>query len=153
MKNWNFVHEETIFLNEELNNKKEISDCLFYLGRNYATKSDYPIALSYFTKALKINSTEGFFKDNIKCQNALGIIYNDQSQFQKAINALNEGIKISFANNIESEYASLYSNIGYAYLNSKKLDSALKYQLLSYNLGVAKPNGRHLRQYGECRHS
>ena len=91
-------------------------DHVFYnnLGIDYGEKSEYDLAIKYFTKAIELKPNYAFAYNN------RGAVYRSKGEHDLAIEDCNEAIRL------KHDYAEPYSNRGAAYRNKGDYDRAIK---------------------------
>ena len=108
--------------------KEGEAHCYNSLGVDYSFgKSNYPKALEYYHKALKIYEEIG---DELGIANNLlniGIIYYSQSNYPKALEYYHKALKIYEEFDYEKSAAGAIHNIGMIYANQSDYPKALEY--------------------------
>lgn len=100
---------------------------------------DYVKSLDMFLKAKEIYMTEGSLADRIYISNCLGNVYSSINNPEFAINSYNDALQLvhEIRSKEDSTYRimpGIYANIGMAYLNQKKYDTARDYTLKAISL-------------------
>ena len=123
---WNgfmFSNSDTAFILAQ--NLLDFGDEQFYAGAkikayhlmgvsNYL-KSDYPKALDYYQRSIKINKELGNKKASASTMNNIGIIYKQQGDFPKALEYYQLSLKIQEEIGDKKGIASTINNIGIIY--------------------------------------
>ncbi len=110
--------------------KAKILSDLCWEFRNISSDS----ALMYGNRAVQTSRVLKQKKQLSQALNDLGIIYNDQSKFEKALAYYRESLIIRKEDKDSMGIASLYIKIGIAYQKMGKLEEALQNQLISLQL-------------------
>jgi serine phosphatase RsbU (regulator of sigma subunit) len=95
------------------------------IGITYQEFYDYPSALKYYLKGLKLAET---LKDTMQIadiQNNIGLIYVNQKEYQRALKLFTSNNTIFKKSKNNQRMASTYLNIGLCYMNLMQADSAL----------------------------
>ena len=102
-------------------------DHVFYnnLGIDYGEKSEYDLAIKYFTKAIKLKP------DYAIAYNNRGAVYRSKGEHDLAIEDCNEAIRL------KHDYAEPYSNRGAAYRNKGDYDRAIT----DYDMAIRLKSG------------
>ena len=113
-------------------NNKDVLDAigLIYLLR----LNDYPAAVDYFKKALKVD------KNFSEASNNLGLAYEKEERFNEAIAAYKEALSNPVYNNAEKAY----NNLGRAFYRVRKYNEAID----SFKQAVMRSPDFHLPYYG-----
>jgi tetratricopeptide (TPR) repeat protein len=102
-----------------------IANCLDNIGLVYLYQSQYPVALDYFLKALRVKEESGL-ETGIENRN-LGILYSEQKEYPKALEYYRTALKISMKENSQRAVASTLGSIGNTYFLMGEFDSAVAY--------------------------
>jgi tetratricopeptide (TPR) repeat protein len=113
--------------------KGEINACNI-VGIAYWRKGDYPKALDYDIKALKMAEELGNkqLQEYNLCN--IGIVYNDQGDYPKALDYDMKALKMAEEVGNKQAQASNLSNIGLIYLNQSDYPKALEYETKALNM-------------------
>ncbi len=119
---------------------KFIANSLGNIGVFYHIKGDYPIALDYYLKALKVNEGQNNKNGIARNLSNIGILYKDQGNYQNALTYYMKALKISENLNNKKEIANQLGNIGSVYYaqacilkeNTIERDSLLNKALTHY---------------------
>jgi len=113
-------------INNELNNAKQIDNCLLNLGVLSVQLKAINIAEDYFNRALKNAEKRFDYEAQASCYNNLAYVNILKQNYDASIaNSLNS-IKIKNLMDNEMEMADSYLNIAAAYINKKEGLNALK---------------------------
>jgi len=85
--------KEGLALAEKLKSKNQVARVYYYLGANYCVKADYPTALDYWEKALKVNEELGNKKRIAQNLKNIARIFVVQNKYYKS-NHLHRLIKM-----------------------------------------------------------
>jgi class 3 adenylate cyclase len=112
----------------ELKLKGVAAQALNALGNNYQTKSDYPKALEFYFKALKVN--EEINNDEAIAQNLgnIGIVYKALNDYANALEYYHKAIAIFEKLQDRKSVAINLGNAGIIYNIQKDYPKALEYQ-------------------------
>ncbi len=97
------------------------------IGSCYYQIPDYKKAIYYTQKALQLAEKLNDKKEIIRLKNNLGLFYSDTKEFDKALSQFYSSINTNAQPIDSSLFLNAYINIGYAFYNSARLDSAKKY--------------------------
>jgi len=138
--------------------KKGVAVSLGNLGVFYTLKANYPKALEYYLKALKVNeelvnqSASKDRKDKMKIGIAklmgnIGIVYYEQKNYQKALDYYLKALKINEVSGNKTGIALNLGNIGLIYSEQTDYDKALEYyfRALKINEELGKKNAIAIR--------
>lgn len=95
--------------------KIQMAAALNTQGVSCAFRSDYPKAIEYFTKSLKIKEEIGNKEGIATALNNIGIIYYDQSDYANALDYYTRSLKIRKEIGDKNGIAASYNNIGVVY--------------------------------------
>jgi signal transduction histidine kinase len=90
-------------------------------------QGNYPHAIEYFQKALKINEELGNNPGVTNCLNNIGIIYYYQANYPKALEYYNKALKINEEMGDKSAISNCLNNIANIHFNEGNYSLALKY--------------------------
>lgn len=125
---------ESLKINEELENKKEIGKNLNNIGVVYDLQKNYEYALEYYFKSLEIkeelNDSKGIAFSYINISN----IYLENEDFDKAAEYLNIALKIAEKNKDNVSISRIYNNIGRLYAEKKNYIMAKDFFIKSLEL-------------------
>ncbi len=119
---------------KDLKWNKGLVNSQFMLGKIYYLKSDYPIALDYYLKSLKLAETLDILSLQGSIVSSIANIYLLQANYAKALEKYFMALKISTKLNNKPSIASLYSSIGLTYTYKNETKKALEYLLKSLQL-------------------
>ena len=122
---------------------KGIANSLTNIGISYWLKSDYPKALDYLFKSLKIYEEIGNKWGISKNLGNIGMVYYNQNDYSKAIDYYSRALKLSIELDDHSGIAKNNNNIGLIYLNQSESNKALEYfnKSLTYFQKLNDKNG------------
>ncbi|TAE00671.1 MAG: hypothetical protein EAZ97_05160 [Bacteroidetes bacterium] len=124
-------------LAENLDDKKDISNLLIFVGVVYRNQGDHPRALEYYMKSLKI-AEEIKDKERIGYSyHSIGDIYEKQGAYEQSIDYLKKALKMF--EEIKDQKGIAYSlyTIGKVYNNEKDYPEALEYLFKSLEIREA----------------
>ena len=125
--------KEAILLCERSGYEKGLADAYALLGDAESQLCRRAIALSYYTKALKIYSKSDNFEDMVKCNIEIGTLYYNIQQFAQTIKYYLKAFDLS--KKVRSDLGNGYSNFSianiYQIINDK--NNALLFFQESYN--------------------
>jgi signal transduction histidine kinase len=126
--NLSFKHAKSaLILSQKLCYKKGIAYANNNIGIYYWLKSDFPKALNYVYKALKIHEDENNKKGIASSNNALGTIYVEFKNYKLSLACYNRALKVSQEIKDQKSIATYLNNIGDIYLRMKEYQKALYY--------------------------
>lgn len=102
----------------EIEPKNKIA--IYNRALSYEKLSDFENAISDYHMAIEVDSTNNSELDNKLIYHNLGILYGQQNQLKKAVQAFSKVIEI------DHQYANAYHNRGYAYQLQGKHDRAIE---------------------------
>jgi len=114
------------------------------IGIIYDLQDDYPNALKYYHKALKIAEEPEDKRIMAKIYGNIGIIYKNQGDYPKALNYYHKSLKIKEELGDKEGLTTSYSNIGKLYTKTGDYVKAL--ETLSKGLEIAKEIGALLKE-------
>jgi len=104
------------------------------IGDNYLTKSEYPTALEYYFKAVKLNEDLGDKINLAKNLNHIGVVYKQQKDYLKALDYYLKALKINEEQENKSGIALNLGNIGNIYCFQGDYSRALEWQFKSLKI-------------------
>ncbi|MBN4051177.1 tetratricopeptide repeat protein [bacterium AH-315-M05] len=107
--------------------KKLMVDALIKQGASFYMKGDYPKALEYYYKSLKIAEEIEDEKTKARVYNNMGMIYDEQDKHPKALEYYHKSLKIKEELGDKMAMASTYINIGGVYYQQGDYLKALEY--------------------------
>ena len=115
-------------LAKDINWNQGVANCYSALGTNYGGgKSNYPKALEYCHKALKIYEKQGY-KSGIAANLVnIGLIFSSQSDYPKALEYYHKALKIYEELGNKSGIAKALGNLGSVYWYKTDYTKALEY--------------------------
>ena len=122
-------------INDSLKTLVPKTRLLNQLGILYKQKKDYTNALSYYEKALQLNT---ILKNKISIVNNISNIYAEKEQYQTAVTNLNHYYNDVLLLENSSEKATYLNNLGY-YQSKLKIPNALK--KMEHALSIRKEKG------------
>ena len=96
-------------------------------GISYAVKSDYPKALDYLQRSLKILEDMGDKRGIAGSLGNIGIIYDNQGNYSKALEYYQRSLKIKEEIGNKQGIGKTLNNIGIIYYNQSDYSKALEY--------------------------
>lgn len=104
------------------NDIEKLHNAYFKLGYEYNAKFNFNKALHYYSQGLELTK-----EDSLKAKYLykIGQVYVDSTNYAKALDYLNESVKIYIDLPPSGDFASTYSLIGMCYGLTNNLDSAL----------------------------
>ena len=117
-----------------VNNKKYIASALHTQGVSFYFRGDYPKALDYYTKSLKIREELEDKKGIARSLGNIGIIYHDQGDYPKAIDYYTKSLKTFEELEDKKGIASSLNNIGVIYDDQGDYPKAIEYYTKSLKI-------------------
>jgi len=121
------------FLLEKLNKNKN-SKLLEYkagalnnFGMAYYIKEDFPKALGYFLKSIKLSKELNYQKGLAGAYHNLAFLYSDQGKISKALEYYYKSLKITETIGDKKKIATSLNNIGILYTNQGNIRKAIEY--------------------------
>ncbi|PWA07087.1 tetratricopeptide repeat-containing sensor histidine kinase [Flavobacterium laiguense] len=114
-------------LSQKLGYKNGIGYAYDNIGIYYWLKADFPKALDYMYKALKIHENANDKKGIAGSNNGLGTIYVEFENYKLAIACYTKALKVSQEIKDQKSIATYLNNIGDVYLRMKDYPKALHY--------------------------
>ena len=110
--------EKNYFLNRE-------AATLGSMGIVYDEQSNYPAALDYYFRALKIAEITGDKKRNATALGNIGLVYAEQSKYEKALDYYQKALKIDEVLKNKNGISRHYGNIAMVYFLQRNYSKAL----------------------------
>ena len=110
---------------EEIGDKIEITNSLGNIGFHYKEQGNYPKALEYYKRDLKIQEEIGYKKGTGNSLNNIGEIFYEQGNYPKALDYLLRGLKIQEEIGDKHGIAESLANIGHNYNAQNKYNQAI----------------------------
>jgi serine phosphatase RsbU (regulator of sigma subunit) len=107
--------------------KKTEGRAAINVGNSYSNTGDYPNALIYYNKGLKIKEELGDKIGMAHAFNNIGLVYENQSDFATALDYFFKSLNISITVDDKHSMALAYNNIGVIYLNQQNFQQAITY--------------------------
>ena len=128
--------QQIAFANSLSNKKAEkwIAISLNIIGLSFMNKGNYPKALDYYLKSLKIHEKIGNKKGAAGCYNNIGLIYENQANYSKALEYYLKALKLYEEINYKNGLGSSYGNIGIIYWHQGNLPKSLEYHFKSLKI-------------------
>ncbi len=122
------AYNQSLELSRKYHKPRGILTSFTNLGMVYSKLSEYPQAIEYFLKAIALG--DSIHSDNSNTYNSLGVVYKKNSNFDLAIKALEERIKVVKSQRASSSglIGGAYTNLGNVYLNMGDLEQSMSYQ-------------------------
>src|ERR1700739_733673 len=108
------AEQEAVFAHSA-NLKKYEASTVSIIGVAYENKGNYPKALEYYLKALKINEERENKNGIANCYNDIGVVYEIQSEYSKALEYYFKALKIREEKANKKGMANCYNNIANVY--------------------------------------
>ncbi len=118
-------------IDEELGNKKGISQSYINIGVVHSNQGSYDKAIKYYLQSLKIFEEIGDKKGMPTCLMNIGIAYSDNGNYNKAIEYYLQSLKILEELGDKMGMSECYTNIGLVYSNQGSYNKAIKYYMQS----------------------
>lgn len=91
--------EQELELAQKLKWEKGVALAYNSIADNYLTKSNFPLALDYYFKAVKINQAIDNDIDLARNYNHISVVYKHQKDYQKSLDYYSKALKINRARN------------------------------------------------------
>jgi len=150
------VSSHALLAAEKLEWKKGIASSLNQLGIYSTIKADYPSALDYYLKALKVDEE---LKDKIgmgKVLGNIGSVYKEQGDYTKALDYYFMALKTAEVLGNKKSISINLGNLGIVYFNQNNYTKALDYYFkalkMDEELGNKKGIATHLCNIGVIYH-
>ncbi|MDE5419103.1 tetratricopeptide repeat protein [Labilibaculum sp. DW002] len=117
--------EKSLILFEEMANRSRISENLLLIAEINSDQGNFPIAIDFYEKALKIVKAERDTAGLQICYGSMGTIYARQGEYPKALEFYQKNLKISEEIGDKDKIASTLGNIGTIYSDEGSFDKAL----------------------------
>ena len=114
-----------------------MSKTLNNIGLIYSDQGDYPKALDYYTRSLKIDEQLGNQQGIAVTLGNIGLIYSDQGDDSKALDYFTRSLKIFEQLGHQQGIANWLNNIGFIYLKQGDNANALRYCQEGYDLALS----------------
>ncbi len=131
--------QQAYTLSQKLHYAKGEALSLNRIAVAYSAVGDYPKALQFFTKGLKIYQDIGDGEGIIRCTNNIGDLYMTEGDYKKALEYFMQAKNLPGINKSNYVKTIVFINIGECYLNLNQSDSALHYLKAYYP--ISKQNG------------
>lgn len=123
------IYEDNNIKNEDL------GWLLRFIGSVFKRQENYPKALNYYQKSLKVFEDLDKVDGIVSCYNNIGIIYGRLEDNQKRIEYYSKALKISKKHNLD-RIKSILFNLGNVMLNQGNYEEALKYYNEAYGFSL-----------------
>ena len=134
--------QDNISTSDELAVRFQLCTSYNVIGLTYYSVGEYPGALDYHLKSLKL-AEEIRDQDKIaRSYNNIGLIYHDQGEYAKALSYFSKALKILEEKKDSARIGLTYGNIGMAYAKMKDFPQALEY--LNKSMELAKNDSSRL---------
>ena len=121
----------------------EFSDYYFNVGRICCLRKDYPKALDYYNKGLKIDQDLGNKFNLAGDYNKIGELYFEMDNLAQADTYFSKSIAVSKEINAYPESAATYRNLGLLYEKKGRRDKAKEYLIKARDIyGLIDANKR-----------
>jgi two-component system, NarL family, sensor kinase len=121
------LYSKTLWIYNQLDDKKGISKCLNGIGSIYEFQGNYTIALSYFQKSLQMKFASGDKKGVSVTLNNIGTMYMEQGNYMSAMKYFILSSKIYEEINDKDGIATSMDNIGTIYYYQGNFEKAAEY--------------------------
>lgn len=139
--NLSFKHAKlALLLSQKLGYKNGTGYAYNNIGVYYWIRSDFPKALNYVYKALKIHEANNNKNGIASSNNALGTVYVEFKNYKLALACYKKALKISQEIKKQKSIATYLNNIGDVYLRMKEYQKALYYFDKAVKINVFKKN-------------
>lgn len=130
-------------------NKKRISQILGSIGLVYSRLNNYPKALEYYNKSLKIFEEIRDIKGQGVVLSNIGIVYLDLTNYKKAILFFEKALAINEKLGVKSNLIKNLGNLGTCYTNLKKNEKALDFYSKAIKLSdeIGQKNSKTINLY------
>ncbi len=131
------IHESSLKIKEELNHTWGIAASLNNIGQIYWKQCNYPKALSYYFKTLKIYEGPTNDPDLIGHANTLNniaLIYNDQNDHKKSLDYHFRALAVAKKAADKNVLSTSYNNIGLLYGDMDEIEKAMENYLVALKL-------------------
>jgi two-component system NtrC family sensor kinase len=142
--------KQEVELAEKLNWEKGIGFANNTIGVNYWAKSNYPLALEYYFKALKIGEEFNIKDLSTTSLGNIGTIYFEQSNYEKALEFDLKAIKLFQEMDNQKAVARNLGNVAEVYNKLKNYEKALEYyfKALTMNEALGRKPSKALNEMG-----
>jgi class 3 adenylate cyclase/Tfp pilus assembly protein PilF len=140
-------YNQSLALEEELENKKDAGVSLYQIGSVYDDLGEFLPADEHTRKAYEIFKELGDEKRMAICLNNLGNFQNSLGNNTKALDVFIEALKINDSINNKDEISKNLNNIGVVYLGMEKYSKAREYFQQSYDI-VSQSGKKESMLYG-----
>ena len=107
--------------------KKGMADALLQLANNYTVRSEYPLALADFYKALEIYNQIGKKAGSAEAYRSIAYVYRDQGDYNKALEFLLKAFRLAAESGDKVVIARSYEPMGSIYKHMGNYAKALEY--------------------------
>lgn len=122
------VAQQAKVLSEKLGYRAGVASSLRKMGVNFTQQGNYPKALDFLLKSLKINDSLKVFREIFMLNNNIGTVYCLQKDYRKALDYFFK------ASSYKNNDAITISNIGWAFFGQGKYQSSIVYYEKSLKL-------------------
>lgn len=112
---------------QELGNKRGVSTCYLNMGQIHAEQGNYPQAIEYMLKGIKLKEELKEKKGMRIGYNNLGNVYATMGNYKEGLNYYFKTLKIAEESNDRLGESYAYDNIGTIFMHQNKLDISLVY--------------------------
>jgi signal transduction histidine kinase/Tfp pilus assembly protein PilF len=128
------IADEAYKLAEKLNYIRGLARSQRLMGIYYDMKSNYPMALDYYQKALLASEEINDKKGISDCLNSMGVIYSDQGNEKQALEYYKKALAIFYELDDQMGISFSLNNIGIIYYDQKEPEKALEYFVKSLEI-------------------
>ncbi|NCO55997.1 MAG: tetratricopeptide repeat protein, partial [Bacteroidetes bacterium] len=114
--------------------KKGMSACYNNIGNVHREQGNYPKAIEYFLKSLKIDEELGDKKGMSACYNNIGNVHREQGNYPKATEYFLKSLKIKEELADKKGMSACYNNIGIVHYYQGNYPKAIEYYLKSLKI-------------------
>lgn len=122
------------FEKNALKNIELKSKILYSIANLYNKMGEYIKARDYYIKCLEYATQTKTVDFIALCNNGLGLVSYELSQYKDALKYIRRALVISKALNLREDIANEYNYLGFVYTDLKKFDIAEKYFYYSYTI-------------------
>lgn len=135
------IAEEALFLAQKLKYTEGESRSLGILANSFLNIGNYPKALEYYIKKLKLEEKRSNPHNLASVTMNIGIVYVYQEEYQKALPYYYEADSIIDTYNVTDFKYNIAINLGDLYFRMNNLDSAFNYFKRSLVIALQQQNG------------
>lgn len=129
-------YKESLKIQEEIGDKKGLSNSLNNIGYTYQNEGNIPKALEYYHKSLEMQREIGDKEGMGISYNNIAIIYKNQGDIPRAIEYIHYSLKVQEEINDKDGVARSYRNIGVIYMDQENISKAQEYLSKSLKIRI-----------------